>query len=202
VTIATTAPAGVAISPIVDRASLGARLRKARLTAKQTLEQLAGATGLTAGYLSRIERGEKLPSIGAVVALARALDTPVGALLGSDPGEGELLIGRVDRRPRLGQKSASGPFHYETLIQGTVCAGQSVIAFIIHPKPEGGTVPDASHQGIEFLYVLTGTVEVVFTERVVSLAQGDVMLFPGYLQHRVRCQTSEPASVLAVMVGA
>jgi transcriptional regulator with XRE-family HTH domain len=185
-----------------DGAAIGARLRAARIAANLTLDQVAAAAGLTAGHLSRLERGAKLPSIGALVALAQALGTTVNEFMGADPGEGELLVGRAGARTRVGRKSVRGAFRYETLLQGAVCAGQSVTAFVIHPKADGGTVSDTSHQGIEFLYVLSGAIEVVFAERVVSLAQGDVMLFPGYLKHRVRCQSDEPASALVVMTGA
>ncbi len=185
-----------------DGAAIGARLRQARLAARLTLDQVAAAAGLTAGHLSRLERGAKLPSIGALVALAHVLGTTVNSLMGADPGEGELLIGRASRRTRVGRKSGSGAFRYEALFQGAVCAGQPVTAFVIHPKAEGGTVSDASHQGIEFLYVLTGTIEIVFAERVVSLGQGDVILFPGYLKHRIRSQSDGPASALVLMAGA
>lgn len=185
-----------------DGAAIGARLRKARLAANLTLDHVAAAAGLTAGHLSRLERGAKLPSIGALVALAHALGTTVNALMGADPGEGELLIGRASQRTRVGRKSGAGAFRYEALVQGAVCAGQPVTAFVIHPKAESGTVSDTSHQGIEFLYVLTGTIEIVFAERVTSLGQGDVILFPGYLKHRIRCQSEAPASALVVMTGA
>ncbi len=184
-----------------DTTAIGARLRKARLRAGLTLEEVAGAVGLTAGHLSRLERGSKLPSVGALLALARGLGTTSGVLMGADPGKGELLIGRAGRGARLGRTPISGTFRYEVLLQEALCADQTVTAFIVHPNAEGGTVSDVSHQGLELVFVLSGAIEIEFAERVVSLEQGDVMLFPGYLRHRTRCQSSEPASALVVMMG-
>jgi transcriptional regulator with XRE-family HTH domain len=188
--------------PSGDGVAIGARLRHARGRSSLTLDQVAVAAGLTAGHLSRLERGEKLPSIGALAALARALGTSINEFVGADPAEEELVVVRAGRRTGVGRKAGKGDFRYEALLQGAVCAGQSVTAFVIHPQAEAGTMSDTSHQGIEFLYVLTGTIEIVFAERVVSLGQGDVILFPGYLKHRVRCQSEAPASALVVMTGA
>lgn len=62
------------------------RLRKAR---HLTIEQLAELAELSTNYLGAVERGEKNPSLGTVIAIARGLKVPAGALLVSPmPGEG------------------------------------------------------------------------------------------------------------------
>lgn len=182
--------------------ALGSRLRMARAKANRTLEDVARDCGITPGHLSRLERGEKLPSIGALVKLARAFETTIVELLGSDPAEGELIIARAGARPRLGAGKTAGSFRYEMLLREAACAGQLVTAFIVHPEPEGGAVRDTSHQGLEFIFVLSGAIEIVFAERTVTLSAGDVLLFPGYLQHRLRRPSAGKASALVVMIGA
>jgi transcriptional regulator with XRE-family HTH domain len=62
------------------------RLRKAR---HLTIEQLAELAELSTNYLGAVERGEKNPSLGTVIGIARGLEVPAGALLVSlMPGEG------------------------------------------------------------------------------------------------------------------
>lgn len=184
-------------------AALGGRLKLARTGAGLTLDDVAEASGMTSGHLSRLERGEKLPSIGALVRLAKALGTTVGDLMGADPVDSELVIARASDRTRLGRSSPKKVVRYEVVLREAACAGQSVTAFVAHPDPDAGTVEDTSHQGVEFIFVLSGAIEVVFAERVVELGAGDVLLFPGYLRHRLRrCRPDDDASALVVMVGA
>ena len=61
---------------------IGLEVRVLRRRRKMTIEQMSQATGLNRGYLSRLERGEKAPSIASVVKLAQALDVPVSTLFG------------------------------------------------------------------------------------------------------------------------
>jgi transcriptional regulator with XRE-family HTH domain len=55
----------------MDEYDLGVRLRELRHQRRETLEQVAEATGLSVAMLSRVERGERLPSPESVEALAR-----------------------------------------------------------------------------------------------------------------------------------
>lgn len=50
------------------------QLRKARLTQKKTLRQLAEETGISYQYISDIELGKKDPSLGKLELLARSLN--------------------------------------------------------------------------------------------------------------------------------
>lgn len=65
----------------MDGRLLGARLRDLRRRRGETLEQVSDATGLSVAMLSRIERGERLPSPDSVEALARHFGLPVDDLL-------------------------------------------------------------------------------------------------------------------------
>lgn len=62
-------------------AAFGIVVREARLGSGLSQEALAGAAGLHRTYVSQIERGLKSPSLGAMHALAEALDTPLHVLI-------------------------------------------------------------------------------------------------------------------------
>ena len=65
----------------MDEYDLGVRLRSLRHQRKETLEQVAEATGLSVAMLSRVERGERLPSPESVEALAKHFDLPAEYLM-------------------------------------------------------------------------------------------------------------------------
>lgn len=61
--------------------SLGASLRERRVASKRLVIDVAGELGISPGYLSDIERGNKLPSLEMLLVLASALDTSVSDLI-------------------------------------------------------------------------------------------------------------------------
>ena len=79
--------------------ALGDRLRAAREARGLTLDQMSAATGVSKAHLSRLESGERQPSVGILVELAAALGTRVGALFGED-AEGTPLATFAPDAPR------------------------------------------------------------------------------------------------------
>ena len=63
------------------RLLLGARLRSRRLRARLQLAELAERAGLSQAYLSDLERGNRLPTLPILDALANALGTTAAGLL-------------------------------------------------------------------------------------------------------------------------
>jgi transcriptional regulator with XRE-family HTH domain len=80
--------AGVATSDDPFK-NFGREVRRLRKGRGLTIEQLAERAELSTNYLGAVERGEKNPSLGTVVSIARGLDVAAGALLVTQmPGEG------------------------------------------------------------------------------------------------------------------
>lgn len=67
---------------MVGSDSVGARIRAAREARGMSMSELARAAGLSPGAVSRIERGEREPGSGTLAAMARALGSGPGELLG------------------------------------------------------------------------------------------------------------------------
>jgi transcriptional regulator with XRE-family HTH domain len=63
-------------------ADLGANLRRLRDERELTQEELAERSGVQAGEISRIERGQRDPRVSTVIRLAKALRVPPARLLG------------------------------------------------------------------------------------------------------------------------
>jgi osmotically inducible protein OsmC len=69
-----------AVTTVPEFARLAARVREIRTEHDQTLDELAVLCGLSKTYLSRMESGERQPSLAALVALARAWNLPLSSL--------------------------------------------------------------------------------------------------------------------------
>ncbi len=177
-------------------AALGNRLRALRRKRHLTLEQVAGATGLNRGYLSRLENGEKSPSIATTLKLAKALEVPTAALFGEVVEETDLHLVRVASRVAASGPAGSGGYQLVPLSQGS--SSEGLVAFVLHPSDQFEEDGRAEHAGTESLYVLEGKVEMRLADRSIGLSAGDYLQFPGHLSHQVR-KVSERASVLVVI---
>lgn len=181
-------------------AALGPRLRALRHERGLTLDALAAAAHLDKGYLSRLERGLKAPSIATLLRLSEALGAPVAVLLG------ERLDGDAVRVTRAGSRLApvapgGGAGHaFEALSRD----GAALEAFVIRPGPdfEGGDYEPARHAGEELIFVLSGTIEMRFADRGFVLEAGDCAQFDGHLTHRLRRLGPAPAAALVAVAKA
>jgi DNA-binding XRE family transcriptional regulator len=84
------------------REVLGQRLRSLRSDRQETLSETAGRAGISAQYLSEIERGRKEPSSEMIAALAGALGTTLTGLT-------EQVAGDLRRQYGTAASNESGP---------------------------------------------------------------------------------------------
>lgn len=166
-------------------ANVGPRLRELRQRRGVTLAQLAEATGISVSTLSRLESGNRKPSLDQLLPLARAHQVTLDELVGG-PETGDP---RVHARPirRNGQ----------TFVPLTRRAG-GVQAFkqIIPPHTPRGEPRPQTHEGYEWLYVLSGKVRLLLGEHDIVLRPGEVAEFDTRVPHAVTNPGEEPAEVL------
>jgi transcriptional regulator with XRE-family HTH domain len=165
--------------------AVGPRLRELRRQRGATLTELSESTGISVSTLSRLESGQRKPTLELLLPLARAhqvsLDELVDAPETGDP--------RVQLRPmqRFGQ----------TIIPLTRRAG-GLQAFK-HVLPPSDAEPDPrSHEGYEWLYVLSGRLRLVLGEHDVMLKPGEVVEFDTHVPHWFANPGPEPAELLSL----
>ncbi|UPK01335.1 XRE family transcriptional regulator [Bradyrhizobium sp. 170] len=173
---------------------IGARLRACRRQKNMTLDDLAKATGLNKGFLSRIEKDAKAPSIATVIKLSRALDIPVGRLFGEQIVDSDIHLVRM-----ASHKPEEGPVHgYSFIPLSPAGSDRRNEAFLMLPPRQFSEATHAEHAGEEMLYVISGRIEVKFVDRSIAMSTGDYLQFPGHLVHHVR-RISANANVLIVI---
>jgi transcriptional regulator with XRE-family HTH domain len=164
-----------------DQVVIGDRLRTARERRGFTLEQLADKAGLSKAHLSRLESGERQPSIAALLELSAVLGARVSTLLGEDvDGAPISLHGPVEPRHEAGGLSIAPLSGYAD--------SRALEALRISVQPGRAPTSPARHRGEEWLYVLTGTLELEYAGDLFELTAGMSAHFDADRPHRMSAQ--------------
>lgn len=178
------ADAPAAASPTLDRVTFGKRLRAARKQYGWTLAQVAELSGISITTISRAERGQLALSYEKFSALGRALEMDMGAMFAQDGVTARRLDGPVVTRAGEGVTYRGEAFSYEFLSTQAAGKQMSPILGTVHARRINGPQDYARHPGEEFVYVLSGAVEVHFEDgSVVQLARGDSLYFDSRIGH-------------------
>ncbi len=173
-------------------------IKMARQNKKISLDRLAKLTGLTKGYLSKIEHSAKAPPFSTLMKIANALDIDVGYLFMEDsqgPQNINLCIVKKNERKEVISRGTFYGYHYEALAHKKI--GKNMEPFLIMPAlKEKGVF---SHEGEEFMYVLEGTHEFIYDGKKYILNEGDSIYFDSIIPHSGRSIGKKRAKILAVM---
>jgi transcriptional regulator with XRE-family HTH domain len=175
---------------------LGARMKSARRRKSLTLADLAAAAGLDKGYLSRIENGQKSPTIASLLKIANALSIQVGELIGETLNRDDLTVIKASERVRLVNAQGNG-LPLEVLVPAS--AATAFASFIYYPPDEASNPDYVDHSGEEMVLVLSGKIVIEVAGELISLDEGDAAFFAGGLRHRMRRVGRKVASVLVVV---
>lgn len=194
------APAPPAGPPTLDRATFGRRLRAARKELGWTLSDLAERSGVSMTTISRAERGQLALGYENFSALARALQMDMSAMFAEAGVAARPFAGPVLTRAGQGVLYRGLSFSYEFL--GTTAVGKqmSPVLGTVHARAINGPEDFARHPGEEFVYVLTGSIDVHFdTGEVVRLEKGDSLYFDSRIGHAYVSVSRHLAKVIGVI---
>jgi transcriptional regulator with XRE-family HTH domain len=184
------------VSPTNNQVHLGAKLRAARRAHGLTLDQLAAATGLTKGFLSRVERDETSPSVATLVTICEVMSLDVGDLFAVS----DATLVRRDSAPAI---NLGGTGVSERLMTPRRESRLQLVHTIAEPGGTGGTDFYTINCQIEVVYVLDGAIEVLFPDRRQRLEAGDALTFPGNEPHTwLNTSQTDTAEVIWVLVPA
>jgi transcriptional regulator with XRE-family HTH domain len=159
---------------------IGARLRAVRTESGLTLDQVANATGLTKGFISRIERDGTSPSVQTLVALCEAMSIPVGWLFEAPDVS---LVRQEDASAII---SISGHTGQEYLLTPRAQSAVQVIRSVYKPGQDGGDELYTLGADVEVAHVIDGRLEIIFATTQEELAAGDTLTFHGHEPHTWR----------------
>ncbi|CAL2064078.1 MULTISPECIES: helix-turn-helix domain-containing protein [Streptomyces] len=151
-------------------AEVGPRLRRIRKEREVTLAALSQATGISVSTLSRLESGLRRPSLELLLPIAQAHQVPLDELVGAPPVGDPRVRAEPVRR------------HGRTFWPLTRQPGGLQAYKVLEPRRTEEPEP-RSHEGYEWLYVLSGRLRLVLGEHDVVLAVGEAAEFDTRVPH-------------------
>ena len=151
-------------------ADVGARLRRLRNHRGVTLTRLAAETGISKSTLSRLETGQRKPSLELLLPLAQAHRVPLDELVGAP----EVGDPRIRLRPRRRNGRMVFPLTQQP-------GGPHVWKVVIPPERRDPEL--RTHKGYEWLYVLSGRMRLILGEHDITMGPGEVAEFDTALPH-------------------
>ena len=164
-------------------------LRSLRRRAALTLEAAARAAGLSPAHLSRLETGQRQPSLPMLLALARIYGTTVSELLGERVADRDAVVNAADMEPT----HAGGWTYWQAGAPGRGLPAQR------GPVPHGsqGDIVRV-HPGEEWLHVLRGRLRLRLGDTAHLLGPGDSAHFDSLTPHRLAAQDPDGVELLFV----
>jgi transcriptional regulator with XRE-family HTH domain len=164
---------------------VGPRLKRLRTQRGATLTGVAAATGISKSTLSRLETGQRRPSLELLLPLAHAYKVPLDDLVGA-PDVGDP---RIRLKPQRVKGRTVIPL---TRQPGGVQAWKIVI-------PTSKVRPELrAHEGYEWLYVLSGRMRLVLGDHDLLLGPGEIVEFDTQVPHWFGSTGDEPAEILSL----
>jgi transcriptional regulator with XRE-family HTH domain len=149
--------------------SIASALRARRKRLGFTLQELADKSGLSAPFLSQVERDQTTPSITSLIAIAHALDVDIHYFI-SPPPPSEVV--RRAAKPELLETGTS--IRYERLTGGHAERRMEALLMTI---PPGTSTPATTRGGEGFYYVIAGKLAVTLGKEKFTLGKGDSVHF-------------------------
>jgi len=165
-----------------------------------SLKDLSQRTGVDAGLLTEIEKGEVSPPLGTIIKVAKALDTKMGYFI-SGGEDLPYTIMRKDDRKLVSRfdTGKSDRYGYEFSSLAPYKKNRHMEPFIVKLEPSDIEEERSSHDGQEFIYVLEGTMEVRLEGEVHLLDAGDAIYYDSTVPHLVKCHGKHTTKILAVL---
>jgi transcriptional regulator with XRE-family HTH domain len=177
-------------------AKLAATLRDRRLQAGMTLEALSAVSGVSRAMLSKVERGQSVPSTTVLSRIAEALGATFSELLNVQD-ETEVLHMPAARQPVFTDPESG----FVRRCLSPILPGRGIDWVLNTLPPHGSTGEFSAHRAgtEEYIYVLKGRIIAMVGKQQVDLAEGDALFFKASSVHQFRNPGARPASYFLVI---
>ena len=169
---------------------VGKKIKKERTRKKMSLDYVANETGFSIDYIKEIEAGKAMPPVGALLQIARALEIDSGSLLKEPESKLESRIKAHTKRTEN--------YAYTTLTPGAENKHLKAFRVTIEAQQDHKGV-DYHHEGEEFVYVISGRIEVSVGEHINTLETGESLHFNSGIRHQLKSISDETAELLVVI---
>ena len=173
------------------------RIREYRQQLGMSGSQLAYASGLSKGMLSKLENGQVSPSLSSLVRLSAALQVPVTAFFRGLDEERDVLHVKAGQGMDISHRGSRAGHRYQLLgsMRGPNKRMEPVLVTLLERTE---VFPLYQHPGTELLYVLSGVVDYAVGSAEYTLEAGDALQFDGEVPHGPRRLIALPTQFLSI----
>jgi len=179
--------------------SIGRRVRLLRQRLQLTATDLAAQAGLSPGMLSKIENGGTSPSLSTLRALARALNVPMTSFFADFEERRDCSYVRAGQGVLIERRGTKAGHHYELL--GHSLSGDIVVEpYFIKLSEDANPYTQFQHDGMEFIYMLTGKVIYRHADKLYPMGPGDALFFDAAAPHGPEELVECPMTYLSIII--
>lgn len=180
--------------------AIGHEVRTYRKKLGITVADLAAATGMSVGMLSKIENGNISPSLTTLQALSKALGMPITAFFRGFEEPKSASFVKAGEGVNLERRGTRAGHHYSLLghIENNT-SGVVVEPYLITLNAESDIFPTFQHEGMEFLYMLEGEVVYRHGDSLYRMQAGDSLFFDADAPHGPEELVNLPARYLSII---
>ncbi len=189
---------GESAEAFIAEKRIGERIKYLRLRKSMGLVELGRHTGLSASFLSQLETGRVVPTLRNLARIAMVFSKDLSYFFDPEP-QTLFRIHRVKDRMRLPQTGVQDPsYFFESL--GYLVPDRQLDPYFAEflPGKQGGGSRAHQHIGCEFLYILTGALDIQHGETKYHLEAGDAVYFDANTIHSYACSGDISATVVIV----
>ena len=180
-------------------AGIGTEVHRLRKSLDITMSELAGASGVSAGMLSKIENGTISPSLATLKALATALHVPISQLFTETEEERDCSFVKAGTGVRIDRRGTKAGHLYDLL--GHSLSGEiGVEPYLITLREDAAPYTHFRHAGVEFIYMLSGKVRYRHADRTYIVEPGDALFFDSAARHGPEELIEAPMQYLSIII--
>jgi transcriptional regulator with XRE-family HTH domain len=182
---------------------IGSKIKGIRETKQLSLEEVAERTGLSAQQIERIEGDVDLPSLAPLIKIARVLGVRLGTFLDDQTELGPVICRKsesIDNSISFSNNATVSHKHMEYHSLSQDKTGRHMEPFLIDIAPSRNVdFILSTHEGEEFIFVLSGIVEINYGKNNYILEEGDSIYYDSIVAHHVHTYNGSPARILGVI---
>lgn len=179
--------------------AVGTRVRALRKRLDMTIAELAGQAGLSVGMLSKIENGATSPSLTTLQSLADACNVPISSLFAELEETRDCSYVPRGRGVTIDRRGTKAGHQYQLL--GHSLRGAVVVEpYLITLSKEAQPYANFRHAGVEFIYMLSGSVAYRHADKIYDLSPGDALFFDAGAPHGPSALTRLPTQYLSIII--
>jgi transcriptional regulator with XRE-family HTH domain len=189
------------ISEGLRRYAIGEKLRAMRLRKSIGLVELGKHTGLSAALLSKLERGKLFPTLPTLLRIAMVFGVGLDYFFTDERKRRVVGVVRREERVRFPEKPGAQDVQYYFECLDYRATERKLSAFLadFQEVPVEKLKPH-QHAGVEFLYVLKGSLTIKIGGEEFQLEAEDAIYFESAVQHSYRKRGAKPCTGVIVTV--